>query len=147
MDKLRGIVRGNGLEKKFSNKEPHLRWYLEREEAHNPDMGRYYFAFVGTKTQIRDAKNKMYETMAEFGGSTDSVRHDEGRVAETSLGYELDIVESRTAPHIVRGVDIGMPKVEDKKMYERVRKSYTRKSDGVGQEFSIERYIADFYNK
>lgn len=135
------------FKKKIKKNEPHLRWGLETEKAHNPEMGSYYFAFVGDDRTIQKSSNKLFSDMRNAGGLVDILRDDEGSVVGTNLNYKLYVVESRANDNIVKGSDIGIPKIEDFKMYDRVRGSYIRKSDGVGQEFSIERYIADFYSK
>jgi len=134
------------LEKKFLRTDAHMRWSCDSSDAIDGTPATYFFAFSGPDTVIRKTRDKVFQELRNYGG-IDILRNSEGRVKGTNYEYQLYIIEPKTSDNMIENLNLEVTKKKDYNMYDRKRKMYIRKKDGVAISFSVENYISDYFNK
>lgn len=136
----------NTLEKKFLRTDAHMRWSCDSADAIDGTPATYFFAFNGPNPVIKEVRDRVFQELRNYGG-VDIIRQDSDRVKGTNYEYHLYVVESKTSDNMIENLRLNIPKKKDNNLYDRKRKSYIRKRDGVAIGFSVENYIADYFNK
>lgn len=142
-----GKIKRKTLENKFLRVDPQLRWHVDkRDTMDGTSPATYSFVFTGSAPVIKKAYDQVVRELSKYTGPVEILDEDFGRVKGTNFGYEFYKLKSRTSDIMIKNLELDIPKIEDKNMYERIRKMYIR-HDGVAISFSVENYVADLNNK
>jgi len=100
-------------------------------------MSRYIFIVSGERSDRENNLEILMEQLQSYGGSIIKVRPSTfGKTKNTKFRYALHILDSRTAPGMINWQKFSLPRVQDKKLYERIKKG-----------FSVEDYVMNLYER
>jgi len=124
-----------------SRREPHIRWNWERAEGLGMDgperdnsLVRYHFVVLDDRRYRNRIMNMLANDLRDRGGA-EEIRRIEETVKGSGYKYLFCSFDSPAGPGVLDWNPIKIPVIQDKNLYERVRKGAP----------GIEEYVANLY--
>lgn len=128
-------VNPKSLSKNPSMNRKHIRWDFG-SSPDSDEMVRYIVVVSGDRLDRKNSLEILTEQLRKYGGAVELIRQSSGKTKGTKFRYDFSVLDSRTAPDMINWNNFNLPKIQDKKLYERIKTG-----------LSVEDYVANLYER